>query len=95
MAEQVKLLGVGGRLGGAVIVPSSKSIAQRAVLLGMVAHGRTRLKHLRDGEDVRSAVGIAAGTGPASDAALPTVLELQGTPPGAGNGQAQRWAVGE
>ena len=95
MAEQVRLLGVGGRLGGVVRVPGSKSIAQRAVLLAMVAHGRTRLKYLPDGEDVRSAIGMATGTGPASDAGVPTVLELQGTPPEAGVSRVRRWTVGE
>ncbi|HIG88012.1 MAG TPA: hypothetical protein EYQ25_13360 [Planctomycetes bacterium] len=95
MAEQVRLLGVGGRLGGAVRVPTSKSIAQRVVLLAMVARGRTRLKYLPDGEDVRSALGIALARGAVSDASLQTALELQGCPPGAGAGRDQRWAVGE
>ena len=43
-----------GPLRGSVSVPGDKSISHRALLLGAVAHGETRIRGLLEAEDVRS-----------------------------------------
>lgn len=55
-------------LSGRLRVPGDKSISHRALLLGAVAEGTTRIRGLSDGDDVqRSAAAIAAlGAGVAS-----------------------------
>ena len=90
-----RLLGVGGCLGGRVSVPSSKSMAQRALLAACVARGTTRLTGLPEGADVRAALGIPRLLGvlhqePGTDQAA-----VRGVPPGTGAGLDHFWMVGE
>jgi 3-phosphoshikimate 1-carboxyvinyltransferase len=49
------------RLSGRVTVPGDKSISHRAVILGALATGRTRIEGLLDAEDVlATALAVAA-----------------------------------
>jgi len=53
----------GGRLSGTVRVPGDKSISHRAVMLGSLAHGVTRVSGLLEGEDVLSTLGAFRAMG--------------------------------
>ena len=43
-----------GALGGSALVPGDKSISHRALMIGAVSIGRTRVSGLLEGEDVRA-----------------------------------------
>lgn len=95
VGEDDRLLGVGGCLGGCVCVPTSKSMAQRALLAACVARGTTRLTGLPEGADVLAALGLPRLLGvlqqePGSDQAA-----VRGMPPGIGAGPDLSWMVGE
>ena len=47
----------GGPLGGEIRVAADKSISHRAVILGAIATGTSRIQNLLEGEDVRATVG--------------------------------------
>jgi len=53
----------GGRLRGTVRVPGDKSISHRAVMLGSLAEGVTRVSGLLEGEDVLSTLGAFRAMG--------------------------------
>ncbi|MCY2958576.1 MAG: hypothetical protein NTY35_00260 [Planctomycetota bacterium] len=74
----------GGRgvVRGAVRVPGSKSIAQRAVVLAGLCPGRTRLAGLPDGEDVVAALALVAATGARVERLSPAACAIDGRPPG-------------
>jgi 3-phosphoshikimate 1-carboxyvinyltransferase len=51
------------RLDGEVLVPGDKSISHRAVMLAALAHDRSRLAHLADGEDVAATIAAVRALG--------------------------------
>jgi 3-phosphoshikimate 1-carboxyvinyltransferase len=53
----------GGKLAGRVRVPGDKSISHRAVMLGSLAEGVTRVSGLLEGEDVLSTLGAFRAMG--------------------------------
>jgi 3-phosphoshikimate 1-carboxyvinyltransferase len=53
----------GRALRGETVVPGDKSITQRAVLLGALAPGSTRVRGGNPGQDARAAIGIARALG--------------------------------
>jgi 3-phosphoshikimate 1-carboxyvinyltransferase len=53
----------GRPLRGACTVPGDKSITQRAILIGALAHGETRIRGANLGEDAAAAFGIAKALG--------------------------------
>lgn len=53
----------GGRLQGRIAVPGDKSISHRAVMLGAIAHGRTEIEGLLEGEDVLATVAAFRAMG--------------------------------
>lgn len=53
----------GRPLRGACIAPGDKSITQRAVLIGALAHGETRILGANPGADARAALGIIRALG--------------------------------
>jgi 3-phosphoshikimate 1-carboxyvinyltransferase len=53
----------GGALAGRVRVPGDKSMSHRALMLGGLAVGRTTIKGLLDGEDVRATAAAMAALG--------------------------------
>ncbi len=71
-----------GVVRGAVRVPGSKSIAQRAVVLAALCPGRTRLAGLPDGDDVVSALSLAAAAGARVERLAPAARAIDGRPPG-------------
>lgn len=91
--------GIRGRAHGAACVPTSKSIAQRFVVAAALAHGRTRLAGLPDGEDVGAALAWARDLGLISREHGPAAVTLTGCPPGPSRGLAGAssglWRVGE
>jgi 3-phosphoshikimate 1-carboxyvinyltransferase len=50
-------------LRGELALPGDKSISHRALMLGLLATGQTRIKGAADGGDVRSTAGIVAALG--------------------------------
>lgn len=54
--KRMKLRTNVGRLQGTICVPGDKSISHRAVILGAIAKGETRVKGLLKGEDVLSTI---------------------------------------
>jgi len=57
----------GGTLRGEARVPGDKSISHRAVMLGALAHGETRVTGLLEGDDVLATVGVFRALGVAID----------------------------
>src|SRR3989344_3868388 len=53
----------GGKLTGRIRVPGDKSISHRAVMLGSLAEGETRVTGLLEGEDVLSTLGAFRAMG--------------------------------
>ncbi|MDH3514538.1 MAG: 3-phosphoshikimate 1-carboxyvinyltransferase, partial [Gammaproteobacteria bacterium] len=53
----------GGKLAGRLRVPGDKSISHRAVMLGSLAEGETRITGLLEGEDVLSTLGAFRAMG--------------------------------
>src|SRR5262245_41417961 len=52
-----------GPLSGSVCVPGDKSISHRALMLGALASGRTRIRGLLEGEDVLNTGRVLAAMG--------------------------------
>jgi len=71
-----------GVVRGAVRVPGSKSIAQRAVVLASLCPGRTRLAGLPDGDDVVAALALVAAAGARVEKLAPAACAIDGRPPG-------------
>jgi len=72
----------GGPIRGAIAVPGSKSIAQRAIVLAALCSGRTRLAGLPDGGDVKSALALVAAAGARVESLAPAACAIEGRPPG-------------
>ncbi len=72
----------GGPIRGAIAVPGSKSIAQRAIVLAALCAGRTRLAGLPDGSDVQSALTLVAAAGARVESLAPAACAIEGRPPG-------------
>ena len=53
----------GRPLRGGAEVPGDKSITQRAILLGALAPGETRIRGANPGEDARAALGLVRALG--------------------------------
>lgn len=53
----------GGPLRGTLAVPGDKSVSHRAVMLGAIAEGSTRISGFLDGEDTNATVAALAGLG--------------------------------
>ncbi|HUO56850.1 MAG TPA: 3-phosphoshikimate 1-carboxyvinyltransferase [bacterium] len=51
------------RLNGAIEVPGDKSISHRAIMLGSLAYGTTRVRHFLPSADCRSTIGIFRNLG--------------------------------
>lgn len=57
----------GGRLSGALRVPGDKSISHRAIMLGSIARGTTRITGFLEGEDALATMNIFRALGVAID----------------------------
>ncbi len=68
----------GGPLVGEARVPGDKSISHRAVLLGALAAGESRVRGFLDGADCRATVGAMRELGVRVDAVSPTELRVHG-----------------
>ena len=53
----------GGRMGGAVRVPGDKSISHRAIMLGSLAHGQTRISGFLEGADALATMNMFRALG--------------------------------
>ena len=60
---KIKLQNSGEKLRGTLTMPGDKSISHRAVMLGSIASGDTRVQHLLDSEDVRRTVTAMSNLG--------------------------------
>lgn len=84
---------------GCVEVPRSKSIAQRLIVAGSLADGRTRLTHLPDGQDVQAARVWLREVGGLERVFGDHAIVVRGQPPGPSRGLgsegAHTWRVGE
>lgn len=70
-------------LAGVLDVPGDKSVSHRALLLGAMAHGRTTVRGLLDGEDCRSTMSLLRAVGVEIADAGGGVVEIRGRGPGA------------
>jgi 3-phosphoshikimate 1-carboxyvinyltransferase len=71
-----------GRITGAVRVPGSKSLAQRALVMAALAQGTTRVTNLSGGDDVESARRLIEAAGASVQELAPAALAISGRPPG-------------
>lgn len=62
-APDLRGLRPGPPLAGELRAPPSKSLAQRALLCALAAHGRTRVTGLAGGEDLEAALGVLRALG--------------------------------
>ncbi|OWT65809.1 3-phosphoshikimate 1-carboxyvinyltransferase [Candidimonas nitroreducens] len=69
------------RAAGAVVLPGSKSISNRALLLAALAQGRTRLQGLLDSDDTRVMLAALRQLGVAVRSIGPTEVEIEGVCP--------------
>jgi 3-phosphoshikimate 1-carboxyvinyltransferase len=67
-ASTTWLAGPGTALGGDVTVPGDKSVSHRAVMLGAIAEGTTRVDGFLEGEDTRATAAILQRLGVRIDA---------------------------
>ena len=72
------------KLEGAIRVPGDKSISHRALILGAIATGRSRLSGLSTGADVQSTIGCLADLGAELEVAEMTGWGLRGLHQAAG-----------
>jgi 3-phosphoshikimate 1-carboxyvinyltransferase len=70
--------GPGSPLRGEVIVPGDKSVSHRAVMLGAIAEGTTRVTGFLEGEDTRATAAILARLGVRIDAPSPSTRIVHG-----------------
>jgi 3-phosphoshikimate 1-carboxyvinyltransferase len=75
-------LSPGGAVSGRIEVPSSKSIAQRALVAAALCGGATRLTRLSGAADVRDALALVRAAGAQVDRLAPAAVALVGQPPG-------------
>lgn len=71
-------VGPGGSLLGTVRVPGDKSISHRAVMLGAIANGVTRITGLLEGEDVLATLGAFRAMGVTARGPRDGGLEIRG-----------------
>lgn len=71
----------GSRIAGDVRVPTSKSLAQRALVLASLAHGRTRIASLPAGDDVQAALKLVTAAGARVERLAPAAVAIEGVPP--------------
>lgn len=90
MPTRSAILGLapGTELSGSARVPGSKSIAQRALVLGALAGGSTRIAALPESEDVNAARALVAAVGARITPLAPAALAVHGVPPGPQRGWA-------
>jgi 3-phosphoshikimate 1-carboxyvinyltransferase len=67
-----------GPLKGRISVPGDKSISHRALLLGAIAGGRSRVSNFLDSADCRATLGIVQSLGAGVDRLGPTDLVVDG-----------------
>lgn len=67
-AVQHWIASAGGPLSGSVRVPGDKSVSHRAVMLGAIAEGTTRIRGFLEGEDTRATARVFAQLGVRIDA---------------------------
>lgn len=72
----------GGAVRGAVRVPGSKSLAQRALVAAGLASGTTRVAGLSDSEDVARALALVDACGARVTRLAPAAVSVAGNPPG-------------
>lgn len=72
-------------VGGTVRVPGDKSISHRALLLGALAHGTTRIRGLLQGEDCRATLAALRALGTEVDASADGTIAVRGRGPEALN----------
>lgn len=66
-AETARQVAPARRLEGELVLPGDKSISHRALMLGLLARGTSRILGAGDGEDVRSTAGVVAALGATVD----------------------------
>lgn len=81
-AVEARGLRPGSPVKGRVVVPGSKSIAQRALVCAALTGGTTRLSGLPDGEDVRAAIELVLAVHADVERLAPAALAIRGRPPG-------------
>ena len=78
MTPEAWIAGPGTPLRGEVVVPGDKSISHRAVMIGALADGVTRIEGFLEGEDTRATAAIFARLGVRIDAPAPSVRVVHG-----------------
>ena len=73
----------GGTVAGTFTVPGDKSISHRALMLGAIAHGETRIRGFLDGEDCLATAGALAALGVRIERPVPTEVHVHGAGAGA------------
>ena len=72
----------GQSLGGAIVVPGDKSVSHRAVMLGAIASGTTRIEGFLESEDCRATLGALEKMSVTRRRLPDGVLEIEGCGPG-------------
>lgn len=72
------IAGQGEPLRGRVRVPGDKSVSHRAVMLGAIADGVTRIEGFLEGEDTRATANVLAALGVRIEAPAPSVRLVHG-----------------
>ena len=67
-----------GRLEGSIRVPGDKSVSHRAVMLGAIAVGESKIQRLLEGEDVLATVAALRAMGVEMSGPCGGSLEIQG-----------------
>lgn len=70
--------GRGGPLRGRLRVPGDKSVSHRAVMLGAIAEGSTRIEGFLEGEDTRATARVFSALGVRVDAPAPNLRIVHG-----------------
>ena len=73
----------GGTVTGTFTVPGDKSISHRALMLGALAHGETRISGFLDGEDCLATARALAALGVHIERPAPTLVHVYGAGAGA------------
>ena len=73
----------GGTVAGSFTVPGDKSISHRALMLGAIAHGETRIRGFLEGEDCLATAHALAALGVRIERPAPTVVHVCGAGAGA------------
>src|SRR5260370_41004959 len=68
------------RLDGDITVPGDKSISHRALILGSIADGESRVRGLSNGADVRSTAGCMRALGVHIDDSVVRGVGMHGLP---------------